>query len=147
MVAQRYANEAVSRKPQRGKTPEIWRSEPLNQRNPARTASNQIARGRNAAFLTVFPQTPRNARLLILNSYERQNCFKAWDRMIDKLHSKANPHFPIRPDHKQLTNLPAILHSRYPGIQGPVKDLQQSLKTMTAQTKSILRDRLWKPRH
>jgi hypothetical protein len=27
-----------------------------------------------------------------------------------------------------------------------VKDFQESLKTMTAQTKAILRDRLWTPR-
>ena len=94
----------------------------------------------------LWNQCSKNARHLILKAYERQNCFKAWDRMIDNLHSKANPHFPFRPDHKQLTNLPAILHSRYPGIRGPVKDFQESLKTMTAQTKAILRDRLWTPR-
>jgi len=64
VVAQRCGQATAVRQAKQGRTPEIWRSEPLNQRNPARTASNQIARGRNAAFLTVFPQTLKRDWLL-----------------------------------------------------------------------------------
>jgi len=50
---------------QRGKTPEIKRSEPLNQQNPTRTANDQLARWEAAAFLAVF------RKLLIAYQYTR----------------------------------------------------------------------------
>jgi hypothetical protein len=59
--AQRCANEAASRKPQRGKTPEIGRSESLKRCKSARTERNQLSGGKNAAMQSVFPQTPKDA--------------------------------------------------------------------------------------
>jgi colanic acid/amylovoran biosynthesis glycosyltransferase len=84
----------------------------------------------------------KQAKSLILSSYEREHTFQAWDHMIENLHARYNAHYPLHFDRSRLKNLPPILHSRYPYTESSLVTIRGKLNTAMAKVKAAIRDNL-----
>ena len=78
----------------------------------------------------------------ILNSYERNHCFKAWDQTIQTLHLQSHATYPLRFNASLLRDLPPILSKRYPRQYGPKEILAEKFNTASARFKAKIRTSL-----
>jgi glycosyltransferase involved in cell wall biosynthesis len=84
----------------------------------------------------------QNARKLIMNSFNSMGCFQDWTDLVQNLHERSNPAYPIQLNPVLMQDLHPILHARYPSNVGIAKGQREKIKTAVAILKAKIRSKL-----